>query len=157
MRTSKSPSASRTVLPSASAAAGERTVENVLFSSRRLRPYDQAFVSCEGAGAAREQIFDARADTTLSVKKEGFPQLFCAVNLRMRHFILRLPTVRGGVSPAFGGKTGGVESFLTLTLYNGAGTPASGSFVAYPACEGRGRERAEVAQGVWKSAMSGER
>ena len=126
----------------------ERTVENVLFSSRRLRPYYQAFVRWKGAGATCEQIFDARADTTLSVKKESFPQLFGAVNLRMCHFILRLPTVRGGASPPFGGKTGGEESCLTLTLYNGSGHPRKRQFCCLSGMRGAREKRAKVAQGV---------
>ena len=77
--------------------------------------------------------------------------------MRMRHFALRSPTECDGGSPPLGVEKSGVVDFLTLSLYNGAYAPASGSFVACPACEGRGRERAEAAQAVGKSAMSRER
>ena len=75
----------------------------------------------------------------------------------MRHFALRSPTKCGGVSPPLGVEKSGVGDFLTLSLYNGAYAPASGNFDAAPTCEGRGRERAEAAQAVGKSAMSRER
>ena len=42
--------------------------------------------------------------------------------------MLRLPTVRGGASPPFGGKKGGEESCLTLILYNGSGHPRKRQF-----------------------------
>ena len=75
----------------------------------------------------------------------------------MRHFALRSPTECGGGSPPLGVEKSGVGDFLTLSLYNGAYAPASGNFDAAPTCEGRGRERVEVAQCVGKSAMSRER
>ena len=75
----------------------------------------------------------------------------------MRHFALRSPTKCGGVSPPLGVEKSGVGDFLALSLYNGRTPSQAAILMPLLRVRGRGRERAEVAQCVGKSAMSRER